>query len=204
MKYDYERIALWTIVLALVVMVFFQQRRSGFRIQTGADSNLISMFDLMEYKYIPEAKRVMYKNMITSNAATFTALLPSGADPYRAKIDEITRIVLPMPSTFIPSPAQQCPPNVIVMGGCSGSYSACPPELVTMTGTDGKTHCVCQATTTGQRYTMSPPMTGDAPPVCSTSTANCPQKTLTETATGQRMCVSACPPLGAMPGTTCV
>jgi hypothetical protein len=107
MKYEYERIALWSIVVALVVVVFFQQRRSGFSVQSGADTSSISLLDMMEYKYLPEAKRTMYKNMLTSNATT----LESSTDGmmYTRKIHEIMMTALNM--NMQPNPGPTPMPN---------------------------------------------------------------------------------------------
>jgi hypothetical protein len=86
MKYDYERIALWAIVIILVVAVFFQQRRSGFALQAG-DTNSISMMDLMEYKSVPDFKRVEYKTMLATNSNVLSSI--TNGMQYKMKLDEI-------------------------------------------------------------------------------------------------------------------
>jgi hypothetical protein len=201
MKYDYERIALWSIVIILVMVVFFQQRRSGFTLQAGmvVDTSNISVLDMMEYKYIPESKRAAYKNMLMSNATTLTSTTDGGM--YRMKVDQMMMVALNMPIVTVPLPVTGVCANTYIMGACS-MYRTCPAGLTSM-NVNGNVYCVCSASTTGVRFTMNPAMSPGGPPLCSTSTANCPQFTLTEVATGQRMCVSSCPPLG-MPGTTCV
>jgi len=105
MKYEYERIALWSIVVALVIVVFFQQRRSGFSLQPGSETFNISVLDTMEYKYIPEAKRTMYKNMLTSNATTLAST--TDGMMYTRKIQEIMMTALNM----LPNPGPTPMPN---------------------------------------------------------------------------------------------
>lgn len=193
----YERFALWAIVAVLVIVVFFQQRRSGFTLQAGTETSSISILDMMEYKSIPETKRTAYKNMLMSNATALTNTTDGGM--YRMKVDQMMMAALNMPIENVPLPVTGVCANTYIMGACS-MYRACPAGLTSMT-VNGNVYCVCSASTTGVRFTMNPAMSPGGAPVCSTSTA-CPQSTITEVATGQRMCVSSCPPLG-MPGTTC-
>lgn len=61
MKLDIERIILWSIITILIFMVI-QQRRSGFMISNGSDSNIISIYDLFEFKNsVDPAKLAAYK-----------------------------------------------------------------------------------------------------------------------------------------------
>ena len=112
MKYDYERIALWAIVIILVVAVFFQQRRSGFALQAG-DTNSISMMDLMEYKSVPDFKRVEYKTMLATNSNVLSSI--TNGMQYKMKLDEIMmnafalNTVGPPPPKPIPSPPPPIP-----------------------------------------------------------------------------------------------
>lgn len=107
MKYDYERIALWAIVIILVVAVFFQQRRSGFALQAG-DTNSISMMDLMEYKSVPDFKRIEYKTMLATNSNVLSSI--TNGMQYKMKLDEIMMnafaldTVGPPPPKPIPAP----------------------------------------------------------------------------------------------------
>ena len=201
MKYDYERIALWSIVIILVIVVLFQQRRSGFSLKSNTDSSSISLLDLMEYKSIPETKRTIYKSMLTSNASTLKSMTDGGM--YKMKVDEImmaafkTQKVQSVPTSS--GPSLPCS-NAYIMGGCS-AFPTCPAGLNSVT-VGGSVYCVCNMSTPGVRFTMNPAMSPDGAPTCSASAVPCPQSTVTEVATGQRMCVSQCPPLG-MPGTTC-
>jgi len=106
MKYDYERIALWAIIVILVVAVFFQQRRSGFSIQAGNETSSISMLDMMEFKSLPETKRSMYKQMLTSNAVALSQM--TNGMQYKMKLDEIMMTALNMSPTItnpvVPTP----------------------------------------------------------------------------------------------------
>lgn len=203
MKYDYERIALWTIVIILVVAVFFQQRRSGFALQTGAETNRISMLDMMEYQPLPEAKRTMYKQMLSSNATALSQMSTNGMQ-YRMKLDQIMMYALNMPApTPTPGTGTTVPPylttctNAIVFDTCTSS-TTCPTTLTpVMVGT--LKFCKCPQTTP----LMKPADTAGGPPVC---VATCPinmTRRLTVTASGQSMCVASCPPSLA-PGMTCV
>ena len=112
MKYDYERIALWAIVIILVVAVFFQQRRSGFALQAG-DTNSISMMDLMEYKSVPDFKRVEYKTMLATNSNVLSSI--TNGMQYKMKLDEIMMnafaldTVGPPPPKPIPAPPPPIP-----------------------------------------------------------------------------------------------
>lgn len=201
MKYDYERIALWSIVAVLVIMVFFQQRRSGFSLQSNADTSSISLIDMMEYKYIPESKRAMYKSMIESNVATLSSI--TDASVYKMKLEQIMMSALNMPIAVSPSPSpspSQCS-NVYIMGGCS-SYRTCPDGLNTSMNINGNVYCICSVSSTGERYNMISATASGGSPKCSTTSAACPQSTITETITNQKMCVSSCPKV-IMPGTTC-
>ena len=109
MKYDYERIAMWSIVVALVIVVFFQQRRSGFSVQPGADTSSISMLDMMEFTYIPEEKRTMYKNMLTSNATTLSST--TDGRTYKMRVEDIMMTALNMLPTPMPNPGPKPMPN---------------------------------------------------------------------------------------------
>ena len=112
MKYDYERIALWAIVIILVVAVFFQQRRSGFALQAG-DTNSISMMDLMEYKSVPDFKRIEYKTMLATNSNVLSSI--TNGMQYKMKLDEIMMnafaldTVGPPPPKPIPAPPPPIP-----------------------------------------------------------------------------------------------
>jgi len=109
MKYEYERIALWSIVIALVIMVFFQQRRSGFSLQAGAETSSVSMLDMMEYTYIPEEKRTAYKNMLTSNATTLSST--TDGRTYKMRVEQIMMNALNMLPTPMPNTGPTPMPN---------------------------------------------------------------------------------------------
>jgi len=199
MKYDYERIALWSIVIVLVIVVFFQQRRSGFTLQAGMDTSNVSVLDMMEYKYIPDKKRSAYKDMLTSNANTLTTT--TTGDQYRMKIDQMMMAALNMTvptPTPTPTPGLQFCTGVIIVGDCVNS-NTCPSGLTTRTIGNLK-YCVCP---TGQKLV---PSTGSDKPFKCINTL-CPPgmpRMITETATGQQMCTMSCPTTTPPPGYTCV
>jgi hypothetical protein len=178
MKYDYERIALWTIIALLVFMVFFQQRRSGFSIQAGMDSNVFSMFDMMEYKFVSDEKRTAYKDMLKSNAATLTSM--TSGDLYSVKIGEI------MKAAFNTSTTLSCS-NVIIVGECT-TYPACPQGMM-MRQVGTLKYCICS--TTG--YVVVPSSTAGRAPTCAASCPSTMARVITELATGQKKCAASCP-----------
>lgn len=178
MKYDYERIALWSIVVALVIVVFFQQRRSGFSVQPGTETSNISVVDMMEYKSIPEAKRTMYKNMLTSNANTLASTTDSMT--YKTKLEEIMKVALSSVTSN----------GVIVMGDRLNS-NTCPVGLINKT-VDGTVYCVCPDP---NQYIVPGPKCA---PTCP---SNMP-KLITEDKTKQKMCAQSCPST-TKPGYTC-
>lgn len=202
MKYDYERIALWAIVIILVVAVFFQQRRSGFTLQAGADTMSVSMMDLMEFGSVPAYKRSMYKTMITSNSTSLSTM--TGIE-YKTKLDQIMFSALNMPTPpSVPPPGEApIPPhlmacsNAIVFDTCTSS-TTCPIGMQTRMVGNLK-FCMCPAT---MPY-MNAPMTSGGIPVCVASCPTYATKRLTLLATGQVMCVANCPSLLA-PGMTCI
>ena len=65
MKLDVERIILWAIIAILIFMVF-QQRRSGYvTMLNGVSSNVISIFDLMEFSgVVNDDKLNTYKEIL--------------------------------------------------------------------------------------------------------------------------------------------
>lgn len=87
MKYDYERIALWVMIVILVVAVFFQQRRSGFAVRANMDTNSISLMDLMEFKSVQPFRRIEYKNMLAQNSNVLSTI--TDGTQYKMKLDEI-------------------------------------------------------------------------------------------------------------------
>ena len=149
MKYNYERIALWAIVIILVVAVFFQQRRSGFALQAGANSNTISLFDMMEYQSLPEFKRTMYKQMLTSNAATLSSI--TNGTQYKMKMEEL------MNNAFNSIPPSQgvVPPS---QGVVPPSQGVVPAPSICRTGQYRSTSGICMACSLPgtNQYVMTP------------------------------------------------
>ena len=184
----------------LVIVVFFQQRRSGFSVQAGADTSSISILDMMEYNNIPETKRTAYKNMLMSNATALTNTTDGGM--YRMKVDQMMMAALNMtvPTTTggPPTSGLQYCTGVIIVGDCVNS-NTCPSGLTTRTIGNLK-YCVCLQ---GQKLVSS---TGSDKPFKCINTL-CPPgmpRMITESATGQQMCVPSCPTTIPPPGYTCV
>lgn len=191
----YERIALWSIVVILVFVVLFQYRRSGFTIQPGLDSNAISVLDMMEYRYVPEEKRKLYKNMLVNNAASLSSLTDGGA--YRMRVDQM--LMNALTANIAPPPPGAPPPppcsGVIIMGDCLAT-NICPTNMSMMT-VGNKRYCVCP---TGQKLVPSGP---GKPPTCMPMCPTTMSKLITEAATGQQACASQCPPLPYPDGYSC-
>jgi hypothetical protein len=74
-----ERIALWAIVLLLIiVVVLFGQRRSGFTPTAGAP---ISLMDLQEYSVLPEKQKMNYKTELLNKMSTLTSIMTNDTMP---------------------------------------------------------------------------------------------------------------------------
>jgi hypothetical protein len=218
MKYDYERIALWSIVIILIVAVFFQQRRSGFSLQPGNETSSISLMDMMEYRNIPEHIRTSYKQMLTST--TFD--VSSNGNQYQMKLGEIMnnafKTPLPpnvpppnVPPPNVPPPNVPPPPptlagvppyltgctNAIVFDKCTSNPNC--PSGMTLRMIGNLKFCICPE----KMPVMNAPMTPNGIPVCSASCPPYMTKRLRLNVTGQLMCISQCPPQPP-PGITCI
>ena len=85
-----ERIALWAIVLLLIiVVVLFGQRRSGFTPSTGAP---ISLMDLQEYSVLTEKQKMDYRTELSNKMSTLTSIMTNDTTPdvkHRMYSDEL-------------------------------------------------------------------------------------------------------------------
>jgi hypothetical protein len=107
-----ERIALWAIVLLLIiVVVLFGQRRSGFTPSAGAP---ISLMDLQEYSVLTEKQKMDYKTELSNKMSTLTSIMTNETTPdvkYRMYSDELgtimrAAIMTPQQPPVPPAPAQ--------------------------------------------------------------------------------------------------
>jgi len=73
-----ERIALWAIVLILIVVVVFAQRRSGFTPSQGAP---ISLMDLEEYSGLSDQQKRNYRTELSTNINNLTTVASSTNNP---------------------------------------------------------------------------------------------------------------------------
>lgn len=74
-----ERIALWAIVLLLIiVVVLFGQRRSGFTPTAGAP---ISLMDLQEYSVLTEKQKMDYRTELSNKMSTLTSIMTNDTTP---------------------------------------------------------------------------------------------------------------------------
>ena len=67
-----ERIALWAVVLILIIVVVFSQRRSGFTPTAGAP---ITLMDLQEYSYLTEQQKMTYRSELANRTSTFRTII---------------------------------------------------------------------------------------------------------------------------------
>jgi hypothetical protein len=74
-----ERIALWAIVLLLIiVVVLFGQRRSGFTPSVGSP---ISLMDLQEYSVLTEKQKMDYRTELSNKMSTLTSIMTNDTTP---------------------------------------------------------------------------------------------------------------------------
>jgi len=89
-----ERIALWAVVLILiVVVVLFSQRRSGFTPTAGAP---ISLMDLQEYSVLTEKQKMDYRTELSNKMSTLTSIMTNNTTPdvkHRMYSDELGTIM---------------------------------------------------------------------------------------------------------------
>lgn len=89
-----ERIALWAVVLILiVVVVLFSQRRSGFTPTAGAP---ISLMDLQEYSVLTEKQKMDYRTELSNKMSTLTSIMTNDTTPdvkHRMYSDELGTIM---------------------------------------------------------------------------------------------------------------
>jgi hypothetical protein len=89
-----ERIALWAIVLLLIiVVVLFGQRRSGFTPTAGAP---ISLMDLQEYSVLTEKQKMDYRTELSNKMSTLTSIMTNNTTPdvkHRMYSDELGTIM---------------------------------------------------------------------------------------------------------------
>lgn len=89
-----ERIALWAIVLLLIiVVVLFGQRRSGFTPTAGAP---ISLMDLQEYSVLTEKQKMDYRTELSNKMSTLTSIMTNDTTPdvkHRMYSDELGTIM---------------------------------------------------------------------------------------------------------------
>jgi len=88
-----ERMALWAIVLILILVVVFAQRRSAF---TPAAGRQISLVDLQEYAQLTELQKMNYRN--TLSQATSALTLAASSNNYTQYSTKLASI---MPSVFM-------------------------------------------------------------------------------------------------------
>lgn len=112
--YQIERFALWAIVLILVGVVFFTQRRSGYTPQPGTP---ISFIDLQEYSVLSDTQKNMYKMMLESNLTptgeVSQAVSQGSADKLQMSFYKILTNVLQQPSAMPAAPAAPAAPTEV-------------------------------------------------------------------------------------------
>ena len=105
----------WFVVAVLVVIVLvllFQQRRSGYTPTAGAP---ISLMDLQEFSaFTPEQKTMYMQMMAESSAQLSQATASKSFDTFQSTISNILRQAIQMPTPppppSMPTPPPQMPP----------------------------------------------------------------------------------------------
>jgi len=130
-----ERIALWSVVLILIIIVAvaFSQHRSGFTPSTGSP---ISLVDLQEYAALSEKQKIDYRTELVNKTNTLTAILMNNdVTPdvkqrmYAEELSATMRSVLT--SQAVPPPTAQQPPMPPMMPAQPPMMPAQPSMPVT-------------------------------------------------------------------------
>ena len=101
-----ERIALWAVVLILIIVVVFAQRRSSFTPSTGAP---ISLMDLQEYSSLSEKQKMDYKTELSRKLSELGSLSTAGDfTNYTTQLNNIMSSVFTM-QPVITTVAPQAP-----------------------------------------------------------------------------------------------
>lgn len=216
MNLQYQIYALYGIVLILIVYNIFQQRRSYFTPSQGAP---ISMMDLEEYAKLTQPQKDMYRSMLSSNATILSTSMYE-YPMFESTLQRIRSSIFMKPNPTSTSTTNTQPTSmpttntqststtntqsnttstaicktVSVMGDCLLSDRC--PDIMSRQTVNTKAYCVCPPAKPYLKKSLpsSTPMCSDVP--CSTS-----ERTITESATGQRACVPSCPPI--LTGYTC-
>lgn len=98
-----ERMALWAIVLILIVVVVFAQRRSRF---TPSPGQPISMMDLQEYSGVTQDQKMKYQQELSAKMSELSTI--TDFVQYQNKLNEIMKTAF----TFAPAapPTEPVPP----------------------------------------------------------------------------------------------
>jgi len=103
-----ERMALWAVVLILIVVVVFAQRRSGYVPATGQP---ISLMDLQEYSSLTETQKSMYRNELSKELPNLNAIITNPSSSPLLKFSAYTtKLTGILNNTFKEVPAAPVPP----------------------------------------------------------------------------------------------
>lgn len=191
---DNRQVIILILVLALLLILF--RRVSGF-IVTPTQVPL-SMMDLQEFSYLTDDQKNRYRGLLTSRAPLFTSNT-SNYTMYMQNVQGLmSNVIAPMSGTVSMTP---CPNSNILMGVCQTVPGRCPPPMTSVLNTNGNKYCMCPPATPYFKP-VSGTMNGS---YCSVTPCAPNERTITETATGQRQCTpsSTCPPL-LQSGVTCM
>jgi len=131
-------IAIALLVLFVIVMMF-QQRRSGYTPTTGA---VITMMDLQEFSAFSPEQKANYVN----NLAAYQPRLSLSTDSivnYKMILDEVMANSMPVSvSVPMPSPSLKCPPGQFSPTGSQPGCMPCPENTYCpLPGTITPTNC---------------------------------------------------------------
>jgi hypothetical protein len=119
-----ERMALWAVVLILIVVVVFAQRRSSFTPSTGAP---ISLMDLHEYSSLSEKQKMDYKTELSRKLTELGSLSAAGNfTNYTTQLNDIMSSVF-TPQSVITTTTPQMPPPPPAMPQAPGAPP--PPAM---------------------------------------------------------------------------
>jgi len=134
----------WIIVSVLVLVVIvmmFQQRRSGYTPTSGA---VITMMDLEEFSAFSPEQKAHYVN----NLAAYQPRLSLSTDSitnYKMILDEVMTNSMPMSTptpTPTPTPSSKCPPGQFSPTGSQPGCMPCPENTYCpLPGTITPTNC---------------------------------------------------------------
>jgi len=98
-----------TVLVVIVLVLLFRQRRSGYTPTTGAP---ISLMDLQEFSVFTPEQKTKYMQMMAESSTQLSQAAASGSfDAFQATLSNIMRqvIQMPAPTVMVPPPQMAIP-----------------------------------------------------------------------------------------------